>query len=284
MYGLLACVIFGAAFVHVMRYAQIRGLDITWVGAANYVVAVAFSSIWWASNSEPSAAWPAVPMGVLTGSLFVVAYYLFAAGLEKLGSGMTQCISRLSVAVPVVVSVVVYDAVRPTYLQFVGVGLALASVPLLTRAGSVPSVGSGTRSLLLAFGLFGVNGLTNVAMKAYVAMVPGNGMPSFLTALFGTAAVGLIVPSIRRGPPSVHDVLHGAVLGLTNVFANAGRLQGIATMSGVRFFPSEAVGTIILTVFLAALFWRERFGPRALFGMALAIAAIILVQIGPAWS
>jgi len=279
VYALVLCVISSASFVHVMRYAQLRRLNIAWVGAVNYVLATAFCGAWWATETEHAPVAPALVMGAVTGALFAALYFLLAASFNHIGSGLTQCVSRVSVVLPIIVSAAVYDPEPPGGLRVLGIALALASLPLLTLSRSLPHARASRWRIPVAAALFIANGLAGVFFKAYVAAVPEGGMAAFLTCVFAVATVALMAAATRGGRPRLAELIHGASLGMTNVGANAARLWGLAAMAGSRFFPTESAGTIVLTVLLAAVLWKERFGYKAIVGIAMAVPAIVLVQL-----
>ena len=262
-----------------MRFAQLRGLRMGWVGAINYAVAAVCCGILWASQTNPPMGWPVVVFGVLAGVSFVALYFLMAAALKVVGAGIMQCATRLSVVIPIVVSVLFYDRCPVAMTQAAGVALALASFPLLIQAKPLPQPARSRWKKPVLILLFASNGAVGVIWKAYGRYVPSDGSFAILTVVFGVAFLGLLAAAVRDGPRATGDeCLHGVALGLVNVCSCSAAVTAIAHLKGVVFFPTNAAGMILLTALPAALIWKERFNKRSLAGMALAGAAIALVH------
>jgi drug/metabolite transporter (DMT)-like permease len=209
----------------------------------------------------------------------VGAYFLMVPSLRISGVGITQSVGRLAVVVPVGASILMWGE-RPDGLRWVGLVLALVSFPLLARSRAVQAdEGLRWRAPLLA-GFFAVNGIMGVCQKAYAHETPFGGRPGFLCFLFGIAAVVMMVAAAReRRWPDCREAVHGLALGMANVGANFSVLSALAYLPGTVVFPTTSAAVIMLTSILAVFLWRERFDRKAMGGMALAIAAIVLINL-----
>lgn len=278
MQPFILCVILAVGFMHTMRFAQTRGLNMAWVGAVNYLVAAIFCGALWVLQPHSPVGWPAPVFGCLIGGAFVCLYFLYVATLNMVGPAVTQCVARLSLLIPVTFSVIVFDRRPLGASQVVATVLVVISLPLLTRANPLRrSVQSRWQAPALAC-VFLVNGASSALMKAYTFHVPRGGQPALLTFLFAVAAVGLLAAAVRGGGrPRAAELLHGVALGLVNVGACYARVAAIALIAGASFFPAETAAGITLSTLAAAVLWKERFRGRTLMGMALAIVAVVLL-------
>lgn len=278
MYALWLSILFGAGFVLVMRFAQLRKLNMVWVGAFNYLTASVCCGLIWATQPNAPSGWPPVVFGLFGGVAFTALYFLLVAGFQMVGAGIVQCATRISIVIPVVAAVMVFDREIPSLTRVIGIALALAAFPFLSRsralANPVPSVWKG----LVLLALFLLNGIMGVIWKWYAQYVPVNGSAAILTFVFGVAFLGTLVAALRgRTRPTGDGILHGVALGLVNVAACSTSVAAVAMLPGALFFPVSAVAVILLTMITAALLWKERFGKPALIGLALAIVAIALI-------
>jgi len=281
VYPLILSILFGSAFVHVMRFAQLRDLNMHWIGAINYLAAFIACGLIWATQPDPPSGWPPVVFGVLSGALFVALYFLLVTGFQMVGSGIVQCATRVSIVIPTIVAIVVFDRNIPSVTRAAGIAVALACFPFLTRARALTNPVRSPWKGVVLFLLFLLNGLVGTLWKWYGQYVPRNGSAAVLTFVFGLAFLGTLGVALRsRGRPGFDAILHGAALGLVNVASCSASVAAIASLKGSVFFPLNAVGVMVTTMITAALLWKERFGRPAVIGLAMAVSAIILIFMG----
>lgn len=278
MYALGISILFGAGFVHVMRFAQLRKLNMAWIGAINYLTASVCCGLIWATQPNAPSGWPPVVFGLLGGVVFTALYFLLTAGFEMVGAGIVQCATRISIVIPVAAAVMVFDREIPSLMRILGIALALAAFPFLSRTHALANPVHSQWKGLVLFALFLLNGSMGVLWKWYAQYVPVNGSAAILTFVFGVAFLGTLVAALRgRTHPTGDGILHGVALGLVNVAACSAAVAAIAMLKGALFFPVNAIALILLTMIMATLLWKERFGKPALIGLALAIVAIALI-------
>ena len=282
MISIVSCV----AFAHIIRYGQERKRKMIWLGAFNYATAAAASAILWSFQKGAPLVWQRAVFGMVAGVGIVCAYLLLTASIRMVGVGISQCAGWMAVAVPVAASVFIWN--EPVNIPQ-GLGLLLVMVSLvLLSMGQGGNVGAKSKWKVAALaGLFCAEGVINIAMKAFEEsmkakgqIVSGGGDGGFLLFMFGVAAAGnLIIAMKKEARPERKDMAHGGVLGMVNFVANFTLLQAIALMAGPRVFPTFAVGTVLLTASVSMLLWKERYGRKAMAGMALAAMAILLLSI-----
>ncbi len=294
--------LFSAAFSLAIRFSQNRGADMTAVSAVNYIVAALFHA---AASAVAGFRMPhasTLLIGVAGGIAYPAAFFLLQAFMARRGVSVTGAVTRLSVLVPVGVSLAAWGE-RASSLQAAGIGLAVLSLPLLSlgRAplphaaqGSDPRTpGRGAAAALLG-GLFVVNGLCLLAPRAFhQAGVEGEDA-LFLFILFGTAALcssaawAAQAARARRAPVeepvSSHAPLRvsaavGIVVGLCNALANRFVVASLARLPGIIVYPFYSAVGLLLTVAFSALAWKERIRPLEAAGMGLALASIVLVNL-----
>jgi len=281
VYPLILSIIFGSAFVHVMRFAQLRNLNMAWVGAIHYLAAFICCGFIWATQPDPPSGWPPVVFGLLSGTLFIALYFLLAAGFKMAGAGIVQCATRVSIVIPTIVAIVAFDRHIPGVMRATGIVAALACFPFLTRTRALANPVRTPWKGPVLFLLFLLQGVVSILWKWYGQYVPRNGSAALLTFVFAVAFLGTFGVALRSRVSLTFDtILHGVALGLVNVASGSTTVAAIALLKGSVFFPVSAVGVMLVTMIASAFLWKERFGRPAIIGLAMAVAAIILISMG----
>jgi drug/metabolite transporter (DMT)-like permease len=279
MIWMAVCAVFSAAFGHVMRYGQARGRSMPWVGAWNYCfAALGCWVIFGAMQPAAPLRGDAALLGSLTGVCFVAAYFLMEGCIRAAGVGITQTVNRLSVAIPVAASMLVW-AETPSVAQRCGIALALAAFPFLAYGRALPVEPNHPGKIAWLALCFLVQGLAGLFMKAYSHRAPDAEM-QFLCFLFSAAAVVCVAVAMTTSRPRRPELAHGLALGATNVLSNLGLLYALAVRPGTVVFPTTSAAAILLSAAGAAVLWRERYRGVALIGLVLAAMALVLVNLG----
>jgi len=228
MVYLIAATIGSAWFALMMRYAQHRKCQMLSVGAINYLFAGLTFLVLWLVAGSPKVDILSYFLGMAVGAAYILSYLFMNAAMRRSGLSITSAVSRLSVIIPVAVSVLFFEAM-PGGCRVAGLGLVTVSLPLL---GTRPMDRMGTHwqgALLFLAGLFMLNGGSRTLIKVYTELAGSRQEMLFLLGLFGTAALantGILV-SVRERP-HVRDLAPGILLGLSNVVANVAQLLATA--------------------------------------------------------
>jgi drug/metabolite transporter (DMT)-like permease len=295
---LVVSTVFSACFSLVMRFAQGKRCDLIAVGAVNYLTAAA---IHWGialASGTAAASPPSLGIGALGGLAYVTAFFFLYPLMRARGVSVTAAILRISVLVPIAVSVIVWRE-STTPIELAGAGLAFASLPLLTLAksgrGAAAAGGKAGRAspYLLLTGLFIANGLCLLAPRGYAQTGVRGEESAFLGTLFSTAAVvssGVwVVRALRgggkpdaEGPRAAAPVtvLSGVALGLCNALANRGTVLALQRLPSIIVFPFYSAVGLALTVIATRVIWNERMNALETAGIVIACAAVVLVNIG----
>ncbi len=302
MLPLALATLFSAAFSLAIRFSQNRNANMTAVAAVNYIVAAAFHAAASAVEGFQVPHASTLLIGVAGGIAYPAAFFLLEAFMARRGVSVTGAVTRLSVLVPVGVSLAAWGE-RASALQAAGIGLAVLSLPLLSLgraarqdrpADGHPSTrGRGAAAALLA-GLFVVNGLCLLAPRAFhQAGVEGEDA-LFLFILFSTAALcssaAWVVQAAhaRRAPAGTAapsrallrvSITVGIGVGLCNALANRFVVASLVGLPGIIVYPFYSAVGLLLTAAFSALVWKERIRALEAAGMGLALASIVLVNL-----
>jgi drug/metabolite transporter (DMT)-like permease len=274
----LAVAIFAtSAFALIIRHTQRLGLNQMAVMAVNYVVAALGGLAVTVGHWHVSA--PTLHIGLLGGVIYVTTYLFLIHSMDLKGVAIANAIVRLSVLIPIVMSILVWHE-RPVFAQAIGGALALVAMPFLSLDRGVGHVALRKRQILLLVGLFVANGCTVLVSKWFqMAQLPQE-RPMFSAILYGTAAVVAILAwlweSRRVG---TRDVIWGFLLGSANLLTLFALLWALAALPATVVFPLMGALGLALTVSFAALVWREVPGKWGWWGIGIAVIAVVLVNL-----
>ena len=279
MTPLIVSVFFAASYSHVMRHGQEGKCSMAWVGGINYAVASAVAVAIWAFLPGTKLGWPEWVFGVIGGAAWFAGYLLLNASIRLAGVTIAQCVGWLGVAVPVAASILFWREI-PNASQVAGLALMGAALFLLApgKTSNVTRRSKWKAPALL--GLFAVEGVIGVVMKAFAETASEARTPGLLIFMFAVAGLGTVMVARRQGRgPSRSDTGHGVVLGLVAVAANYAFVVAVGRIEGPVVFPAFWAGTILVTSVGAMVLWRERYNLRAVAGMIVALLTMIFISV-----
>ena len=245
---------------------------------ANYLVAAAISLVFLVTAETFEYAFATFIFAALLAILFVTSFFLFAKAVESAGAALSQTSSRLSVVVPVILSILFFHE-TPSSFQIAGIILAIVTIVMfyLSIKGEKTNRINALVSLYLLGLLFGI-GIADFSMKLFNVWRPNAEKPFFLFTIFTFAALytGAVI-LFRRIRITRQTMMLGAVLGVPNVFSTFFLLLALKQLPAIVVYPAVNIGIIVLTAILAALFWREKMNTYSVFGLACGLLSILLL-------
>ena len=251
------------------------------VGMINYIVAAVVYCLLARDAGAPDLHLGA--LGVSGGLLYSVGFVVLAWTLRHRGLSVTSGLMQLAVLFPVLSGIFLYDE-RPSGLQIGGIVCALAALPLLGIARAPASSGKRTAraSLVMSLQLLTV-GIAMVILQSLAHS--GSGIPHerrlFFAILFGTA---MIVTAIlwlifeRRLTPK--DLYYGFGIGGLNAVHGFMLVGAMKTLPGMVVWPVVSASALMISVLVGVKLWQEQLGTAGRIGMALALVAVICINIG----
>jgi drug/metabolite transporter (DMT)-like permease len=262
----------------ILKVNEGRGGNRILIAGANYLSASAVSFLM-LGGRLPHPGGATLAIGTAAGVIFVLGLLLLMASIAMLPLAVPVTIARLSAALPVIVSVLLW-AERPGLLQWLGLSLGVLAVLILgtgfPRAGG--GAGGGRRAALVVPALFLVLGLGDVALKAFRESAPDFDRLAFSWILFTSAAVlTWVIMGVRRIRPDGRTFALGLILGVPNLFSTVFTLLAIRSVPASIAFPFINLVVIVGSAVFGFALWKERLRPVNVAGLIVAAAAIVLL-------
>lgn len=230
-----------------------------------------------------SAAWFWV--AILLGLLLVAGFYVASLTSQQLGVSVTSVSSKMSLAFPVIFSLLVLKVATKdfSWLNYSGIALALAAIYLSSiREGFSQQLAAGKSKLWLPFSVFLFGGLIDILINySNHSLLKPENIDAFTIMLFVSAAFfGAIALLLRQSPWRWRSVAGGIYLGIPNYFSLFFVLKALSAFqnNGAVFYPIYNVGIILLSTVLAVLIFKEKLLMINLVGLALSALALFLLS------
>ena len=290
MIYLILSILFSTAIFVVMRLFSKVGIDnhqaLSWNYATATAVGFLISALHGPLTSPVSEPW--FPLSLWTGFWFILTYVLMMVSSQRSGVTVTSLSSKLSVVIPTLFGVLFLKE-RLGWLSATGIALALVALVLVVGGRDTNEAKAGKPSLLirlLPLCIFCCTGIGDVLMKiTETANLSDDTTPmiafiysvSFLFSL-PLAGYGQVKGKSRW---QWKNALGGIVLGVVNFFSTYFVYRAMRVFDNVVLFPVYNIGVVCLTALAGLALFKERLTWKNYLGLAIAIAAVILITLKP---
>ncbi len=261
----------------ILKINEGRGGNRILIAGANYLVASAISFLM-IGGLPPAPGAATLALGAVSGAVYVLGFLVLMTAIARGPLAVPVTVARLSVVIPVVVSIAVWRE-APGAAQWAGIVLGLGAIVLF---GFGISPGKGRAGLgygWLMIALFLVLGTGDVLLKAFRETSGGRDRLVFTWILFTSAALlTWIVIAARRIRFDARTFALGLLLGVPNLFSTVFTLLALRSVDASVAFPLINLAVIAGTTALGLAVWRERIGRLGLAALFLAAAAIVLLS------
>lgn len=285
IYLLLSILISSSLFV-IFKLFEVYKINTLQAIITNYAVAFVIGYF----SSDVNIGLTAIPqqswfVGALClGLLFISVFNVMALTAQKNGLSVASVAGKMSVIVPVVFGVLVYQETLG-FIKIIGIALALIAVYLT----SVKENLSEQRPYLLyPILLFLGSGIIDTTIKYIETTYVKDGeLPIFSATIFGFAFVfGMVLFLYKRFTGNVQfnikNVIGGIVLGIPNYYSIVFLLKALKTegLESSTLFTINNVSIVLLTTVFGLVIFKEKLLPKNWVGITIAIVSIVLVSIG----
>lgn len=226
-------------------------------------------------------------LSIALGFVFVGTFYLMARTTQLRGVSVASVASKMSLAIPVVFSLLILKLGTNDLdiWNYTGIALAFIAIILVSKKKVNPLT---TRqpltlkyiALPLAVFLLGgvIDTSLNYANHHFVTEATEAIFPIFI---FGFAfIIGLIAALVQGVKFRRKDILGGIYLGVPNYFSIYFQLKALSAFdnNGAILYPSLNIGIIIISTLAAVILFKEKLSKINMIGVGLAVVVILLLS------
>ena len=280
MIALLLTIFCSTSIALILKDNDTRKGDPLVLLAGNYFIAAVIGYIFILCEQKAVLSAETLIFGVLLAVLFVASFFAFAKAVAAAGTALATVSSRLSVIVPLILSVLIFRE-QPSLYQLAGIILALITIILFYY--SLRSESSRQLSFIDYFYLLAVLlgiGLNDFAMKVFQQWRPVEEKPWFIFVIFCAATLYTFLVVYLRGIRFDREVLiRGGILGIPNMFSTFFILLALAQLPAIVVYPAVNIGIILLTTIGAAIIWKEQLNTYGRWALLSGIMAIVFLGL-----
>lgn len=226
------------------------------------------------------------PVALLLGLIFMVTFYAIAITTQKSGVTVASIASRMSLVIPVVFALFVFDLQSREFdvFNYLGIVMAVIAVILASlNAGSQKVYQKGHPwATLLPVSIFILQGgIDTIINYANSTLIPTSDDDIFPVVIFITAGLtGVVFLLVKKEKIQLKSFLGGFYLGIPNYFSVYFILKALTAFKndGALLFPILNTGIIALSTLAAVIIFKEKVMKLNIAGVIIAIISIYLVS------
>ncbi|MBU8923080.1 MAG: EamA family transporter [Bacteroidales bacterium] len=245
---------------------------------SNYIVASLIALLMLRGNPGPFDG-ITLGLGVLTGADYVISFLVLMAGIGKGPLALPVTVMRLSVVVPVIASIFLWNE-TPGLMRYGGIVLGLAAIVFfgLGVAGHGRKKQATRGFWLLLAAIFISTGLASILLKTFREVSPDSRRLAFTWLLFSSAGIltWLIILS-KRIRVDWKTFRLGMFLGLPNLFSTVFTLKALENIPASVVFPFINVTVIFGATLLGLFVWKEKLDRLSITGLVFAAVSLVLL-------
>jgi drug/metabolite transporter (DMT)-like permease len=287
MIYLILAIVFSTGVFVAMRLFERFKLDNHQALMWNYVFAAGTGFLMCKQLDTPTqlVAEPWFGLSILTGFWFIFTYLLMTASTQRSGVTITSLSSKLSVVLPTLAGVVLFNE-RLNFVATMGIVLALVALFLVVGGGKRDAINRVSTNRLLPILIFFGTGTGDILMKLTEQRNHGDDMSFmiafiyFIAMLFG---ILIVAYDLIRGKSKWQwkSAIGGIGLGVINFFSTFCVYHAMRCFDNVVLFPIYNIGVVSLTALTGWLLFKEKLTWKNYLGLAIAIIAVILITLKP---
>lgn len=217
------------------------------------------------------------------GVLFVLGFNLIAFVSQKISVSLATVASRLSLIIPVVISLLFFKTSVKTYdiLNVLGIVLVFVAIILISKPRSNQGINVQKRQLWLLPVLFFLIGLIDTTLTYTNSIFQEAGFDESLSVmLFVVASVfAFVVAFIQKKQFDGRAIIAGVVLGLPSYFSVYFLMKALSSFQhdSMFVFSINNLSVIVLTTVVSVVVLKEKIANINLYGLGLAVVALLLI-------
>ncbi len=278
---LILSVMCSLVIVHLLKVVKYRQTRMLPVLTVNYFIATLVASI----SSLGTFSVSVLPiwlifLTVIAGALFIFNFVIYGSSVNRNGVGVSVTAMRLSLVIPVLVSIIGYRE-RINFLITAGLIGVFIALYLLSRMHHHKKETDWKPVLLIA--LFLGTGFSDAALKIFRENGAGFiNQDLFMAGIFGTAFLigitGIILQ--RQYQIRLNELGLGVMIGIPNLYSSIFMIMALKYIGGAVAFSIANILIVAGGTILGYVYWRDKITKRQFWGIMLGLISIVLMIIG----
>lgn len=267
---------------HLLKLTEVKELRTLNTLTVNYLVAFVFAFGVGLSqstgNNFSSQGIYLIVFCIIVGAFFIGNFVVYGKSVHLNGVGITITAMRLSLMVPVLISVFLY-AEYLGLIKILGVVLVFGALVLLIPKKNSVKIGRLNASWLLVI-IFLLSGFADASLKIYEEDFSTNLNESmFMGMVFlGAFVIGAVLCLIQGGPLiKKREAMLGASIGIPNLYSSIFLIYALGGISGSIAYPIVNILNVLGGTFLGLLIWKDRVTTKQWIGITVALIAILIL-------
>lgn len=267
---------------HLLKSAETRRLSTINVLTVNYLTALLAAISLNVYSGKPVIPdfplWFVLFAGVV-GCLFIINFFIFSKSVDRNGLGVTIASMRVSLLIPILVSVLVYGEIL-NLRKVSGIIIVFLAMGFFITAKKTLDIQRVSHHLLL-IALFVITGLVDSSLKVFEREMLGTSTEAhFMTALFVVAFITGLTVSFWQGEMqkiTSREIFYGALVGVPNLFSSIFLIKALSIIDASAAY--SLVNLLVITggTMVGIIIWKDKVTPKEWAGLVLALLAIVLL-------
>lgn len=267
---------------HLLKVTETKNLRTLNTLTVNYIVAAIFALfVGYESTLGSAVASHSTILlffCIIVGAFFIGNFVVYSKSVHTNGVGITITAMRLSLLIPVLISIYWY-AEYLSGLKIAGILGVFGAMLLLIPKKNDIKIGSISASWLLVM-IFVLSGFADASLKVYEEEFSTNlNELTFMGLVFlGAFIIGLMIALFRKGSLiTKKEALLGAAIGIPNLYSSIFLIYALGGISGSIAYPIVNILNVLGGTFLGLIIWNDQVSTKQWVGIATAVIAIILL-------
>ena len=281
MVYLLLNILCSTSIALILKYSDTKKDEPIVLLAGNYFIASIIATVLLFTKDEIIFTSETFLFGLGLGLMFVIVFFVFAKAIAYAGTGLATTSSRLSVIIPVLLSILIQNELPTEYHLFGFVFTIITFVLFYFSVKGNNNAKQGiTKYLFLLAAFIGI-GLNDYAMKVFQSWRSPNEEPFFVLFIFSFAFIySIIFIRFKKIKIERKTFGNGVLLGVPNVFSTVFLLAALSELPAIFVYPIVNVGIILFTVIFAFILFKEKLNVWGFAALASGIIAILFLSLG----
>ena len=280
MIFLILTIICSSSLALILKYGSVNKTNIILLINGNYLTASVFALGFLLYKGGFQFSLNAALFAALLGIIFAETFVIYSKAISFAGTALATVSARLSIIIPVIFSIVLYDE-KPNQNIIAGFILVLLTLYLFYLSLKThESVANSAKKYFYLFLLLIGIGVVDFSMKIFERKFNIVEKETFVFLIFFFAFLYTLLRIVLgkiKFDKQTYTI--GLVLGLPNVLTIHFLLAALLTLPAIIVFPIQNIGVILLTAIGAYTFWKEKINLLGKIALIVGIAAIILLKL-----